>query len=62
MNLYFNQEKQHVNSTEDNATAHTADKTMTTTREKSEKSNNQQRNIAYYIPLVTLQRNLKGKV
>jgi len=54
MNLYFNQEKQHVNSTDDNVTAHTGDKTVTTTREKSEKSINQKRNIASYISLVNL--------
>jgi len=39
---------------EDNATAHAADKTMAATCEKSEKSNNQQRNVASYIPLVIL--------
>ena len=46
---------------EDNATAHIADKTMTVTCEKSEKSNNQQKEycIASYIPLVTLTSSAK---
>jgi hypothetical protein len=44
---------------EDNAKAHIADKTMIATCEKYEKSNNQQRNIASNIPVVTLTSSAK---